>query len=91
MRNQTIRVILKTLNETNERERIHSDKVSKISRHIGESMGLDHEMLNKIEMAGLVHDIGKITINEEYLNKPGWLTDEEYNQVKNTLKVDIKY
>lgn len=82
VRNQTIQVILKTLNEKNEREKIHSDKVSLISRQIGEFMDLDHERLQEIEIAGLMHDIGKIAINENLLNKVGALSESEYDAIK---------
>lgn len=82
MRNKTIQVILKTLNETNKRERIHSENVSKISRKIGEALNLNQELLREIETAGLLHDIGKIAIDNNLLNKPGKLTDTEYEMIK---------
>lgn len=82
MRSKTIQVILKTLNETNPRERIHSENVSKISRKIGEALNLNQELLREIEMAGLLHDIGKIAIDNNVLNKPGKLTDAEYEMIK---------
>ncbi len=82
MRNKTIQVIFKTLNEKNEREKIHSERVSKISKEIGEQMNLDAETVKEIEFAGLMHDIGKITISDDILNKPGKLTENEYNEIK---------
>lgn len=82
MRNQTVQVILKTLNEKNAREKIHSEKVSLISRKIGEAMDLDYDTLKEIEISGLMHDIGKIAINENLLNKPGKLTKFEYEEIK---------
>lgn len=82
MRNATLQIIIKTLNETNEREKIHSEKVSKISRKIGEIMNFDEEALKELETAGILHDIGKIAINSNVLNKPGKLTDFEYEEIK---------
>ena len=82
MRNQTIQVILNTLNEKNEREKIHSEKVSKISRKIGELLNLDNQTLKEIEIAGLMHDIGKIVVNENLLNKPSKLTESEFEEIK---------
>lgn len=82
MRKETLQVIMKTLNETNERERIHSEKVSKISRKIGEIMNFDEKVLKELETAGLMHDIGKIAINNSVLNKPGKLTNFEYEEIK---------
>lgn len=82
MRNKTIQVILKTLNEANPRERIHSENVSKISRKIGAALNLSQEFLQEIEIAGLLHDIGKIIIDNKVLNKSGKLTQAEYEMVK---------
>lgn len=82
MRNKTIQVILKTLNEKNEREKIHSERVSKISRAIGEMMNLDEETIKEIATAGLMHDIGKIIISDNILNKPGKITEAEYQEIK---------
>ncbi|HKL42791.1 MAG TPA: HD domain-containing phosphohydrolase [Clostridia bacterium] len=82
MRNQTIQVILKTLNEKNQREKRHSDHVSKLSKKIGEKMGFTLQVVKEIEMAGLLHDIGKIAVREDILNKPEQLTPSEYNEIK---------
>lgn len=82
MRNKTIQVILETLNAKNEREKIHSENVSIISRIIGEELELDDQLLKEIEIAGLMHDIGKIAISESVLNKEGPLTESEYVEVK---------
>lgn len=82
MRNKTIQVILKNLIKKNPMEKIHSEKVSLISRRIGEAMNLDYETLKEIEISALLHDIGKIVINENLLNKPGELTELEYEEIK---------
>ena len=82
MRNQTIKVIMQALHETNSREKIHSEKVGKISRVIGEAMNLDNETIREIELTGLMHDIGKIAIDGAILNKPGKLTDFEFDEIK---------
>lgn len=82
MRNQTIQVIMQTLNEKSEREKRHSDQVSKLSKQIAVAMNLDPQLLGEVETAGLLHDIGKISVRDEVLNKPGKLTNEEYNEIK---------
>lgn len=82
MRNQTIKVIMHTLHEANAREKLHSERVSKLCRKIGEAMKLDNEMLKELELAGLMHDIGKIAINNDILNKTGKLTEAEYEEIK---------
>lgn len=82
MRNQTVQAIMKTLNEKNAREKIHSERVSSICRLIGEALNLDYETIKEIETAGLLHDIGKIVIDEKILNKEGCLTEDEYLIIK---------
>ena len=82
MRSQTLKVIMQTLRETNIRERIHSEKVSQISRTIGQAIQLDSDAMKELETAALMHDIGKIAINENLLNKSGALTNFEYEEIK---------
>ncbi|MBA7665505.1 Cyclic di-GMP phosphodiesterase [subsurface metagenome] len=60
----------------------HSQRVTEVSVTIAKELGLPKESLEKIRLAGLVHDIGKIGIRESVLNKPGSLTEEEYEHIK---------
>jgi response regulator RpfG family c-di-GMP phosphodiesterase len=59
----------------------HSIRVSDYSAVIARELGIDGEMLRQIELGGHVHDIGKIGVREEVLNKPGKLTDAEYEHI----------
>lgn len=60
----------------------HSNRVAKYAKMIAERMGKSKEEQEQVYMAGLLHDIGKIRIPAEIINKPGKLTDEEYNIIK---------
>ena len=60
----------------------HSQRVTEISVAIAEEMGLSKADVEKIRLAGLVHDIGKIGVREAVLNKPGSLSEEEYKHVR---------
>lgn len=64
----------------------HSERVAFISRWIAERLSdrepLDQEQIHKIYLAGLLHDIGKIGIDEALLRKNGKLTEEEYDRIK---------
>lgn len=60
----------------------HSNRVAKYAKIIAERMGKSKEEQEQVYMAGLLHDIGKIRIPAEIINKPGKLTDEEYNIIK---------
>jgi putative two-component system response regulator len=59
----------------------HSVRVSNYSVVIARELGIDGEMLRQIELGGHVHDIGKIGVREEVLNKPGKLTELEYEHI----------
>jgi putative two-component system response regulator len=59
----------------------HSIRVSHYSVAIAREMGLGGELLRRIELGGHVHDIGKIGVREDLLNKPGKLTSEEYEHI----------
>ncbi len=60
----------------------HSKRVAKYSRMIAERLGKSIEEQEEIYRAGLLHDIGKIRIPVEIINKAGKLTDEEYDIIK---------
>ena len=59
----------------------HSIRVSQYSAIIAKALDLKPEMIQQISLGGHVHDIGKIGVREEVLNKPGSLTDEEYRHI----------
>ena len=60
----------------------HSKRVAEYSRLIAQRLGKSKEEQEEIYRAGLLHDIGKIRVPAEIINKPGRLTDEEYNMIK---------
>jgi putative two-component system response regulator len=60
----------------------HSERVAQYAEALGAAAGLRPEDCLNLRRAGLLHDIGKIGIPLEYLNKPGKLTTEEYEVVK---------
>ena len=60
----------------------HSERVALMSRQLAEAAGLDEHTVERIYIAGLVHDVGKIGVPESVLCKPGKLTDEEFGLIK---------
>jgi len=60
----------------------HQKRVSELSCLIGKEIRLPPEQLDGLRLAGLIHDIGKISIPSEILNKPGRLSEVEYNLIK---------
>lgn len=60
----------------------HSQRVAKYSKEIARRLGKSEEEQEKIYEMGLLHDIGKIGVSEEIINKTSRLTDEEFAQIK---------
>jgi diguanylate cyclase (GGDEF)-like protein/PAS domain S-box-containing protein len=81
-RNNAIQAILKTLTEKYDEERIHSANVSKLCKMFGEVLDFEEEDLKELELAGMYHDIGKISIPDVILYKTGRLSNEEFEIIK---------
>jgi HD-GYP domain-containing protein (c-di-GMP phosphodiesterase class II) len=62
--------------------RSHSETVAALCGMIGSELRLRPERLDRLKLAGLLHDVGKIGISDAILQKPGSLTDEEYESMK---------
>ncbi|RLQ90331.1 HD domain-containing phosphohydrolase [Planomicrobium sp. Y74] len=60
----------------------HSSRVSKYAVKTASKMKLDRQRMDDLFIASILHDIGKIHITEEVLNKPGKLTNEEFDIIK---------
>jgi len=82
-KSNTIDIIMNALFEKSNRESLHSKRVSAICEKIATEMKFEKDEINKIKIAGLLHDIGKIGIAEKILNKSGKLSEEEWKEMKN--------
>jgi HD-GYP domain-containing protein (c-di-GMP phosphodiesterase class II) len=60
----------------------HSERVARVGVELGRQMGLSEDDLSDVYLAGLLHDIGKIGIPDSILTKPGKLTTEEFEHLK---------
>jgi HD-GYP domain-containing protein (c-di-GMP phosphodiesterase class II) len=60
----------------------HSERVALMGSRLAGAVGMSDEQVERIRIAGLVHDVGKIGVPEAVLRKPGRLTDEEFEQIK---------
>jgi putative nucleotidyltransferase with HDIG domain len=60
----------------------HSERVALLSRVLAQEAGLGDHFVERVYMAGLLHDVGKIGVPEAVLQKTGRLTPEEYDQIK---------
>ena len=78
----SIRMLAAAIDEKDPYTRGHSDRVAKYSLIIGRELGLDEEALDKLRISALLHDVGKIGVDDRVLKKPGKLTDEEFDLMK---------
>ncbi len=90
VRKKTVDLIIKTLHEKNKKLEEHSQRVSKLCERMGEILGLFEYQIKELKTAGLLHDIGKIAINENILNKPGKLTDNEWKEIKRHSEIGYR-
>jgi putative nucleotidyltransferase with HDIG domain len=68
----------------------HSERVAVLSKMLAQQFGLDEAQVERIYMAGLLHDVGKIGVPEAVLKKPGKLTVEEFEQMKKHPAIGAK-
>lgn len=83
----SIRMLAAAIDEKDPYTRGHSGRVAKYSLIIGEELGISAEELDKLRISALLHDVGKIGIDDRVLKKPGALTPEEFEIMKqHTIK-----
>ena len=90
MRSKTIDLIMTTLYEKNEREMYHSKRVGAYCEKFAIELGLRSDEVNQIRNAGLMHDIGKIGIDDALLNKSKKLTRNEFLEVSKHAEVGYR-
>jgi HD-GYP domain-containing protein (c-di-GMP phosphodiesterase class II) len=78
----TIRVFMRAIHTKDAYTGKHTERVARYSVYIGEEMGFSHARLEHLRQAALMHDIGKLAVPKHLLNKPGKLTDAEFEQVQ---------
>jgi putative two-component system response regulator len=93
LRSLTVRVAQTLVNAMEAKDpymRDCSHRVSALAASIAEELGLDADAVEAVRLAGRLHDVGKIGIREEVLNKPGKLTPEEYAHVKTHVEIGME-
>ena len=79
---QTIRALAGAIDLRDPYTAGHSERVATFSRAIAVEMGLDKDECERVYLAGILHDAGKLGIRDEILLKPGKLDDSEYKEFK---------
>ena len=65
----------------------HSDRVARVAVRLAQAMGCDEQTVETIYLSGLLHDVGKIGINDQVLQKPGKLTPLEFEHIKTHARI----
>lgn len=77
-----VRSLVSTIDAKDAYTRGHSVRVAAVAKFLTRQLGLNEEQAEAIHLSGLLHDIGKIGVDDAILRKPGRLTTEEFDQIK---------
>ncbi len=78
----TVKALAAAIDGKDKYTRGHSERVSRISVAIGKRMGMEAEELETLRISALLHDVGKIAVDDAILKKPAALTEEEFEIMK---------
>lgn len=87
MRLKTIDIILDNLRKRSKQQYDHSQKVSQICADFGRFMNYDDDLVQELERAGALHDIGKINVSETLFHEPRALSEDEYEEIKRHTEI----
>ncbi|MBM4349255.1 MAG: response regulator [Deltaproteobacteria bacterium] len=86
----SVKVLAEAIDAKDPYTRGHSDRVKRMSLAIAKKMGFSEERLENLEYGALLHDIGKIGIKDEVLQKQGPLSNEEYQYIREHPLIGVK-
>lgn len=86
----TVRTMSSAIDAKDPYTRGHSDRVARVSVRLAQELGCDDTTLRTLYLAGLLHDVGKIGIDDGVLRKPGKLTDAEYEHIKTHVEIGYR-
>lgn len=86
----TLRSLVSAIDAKDTYTRGHSERVAWLSRELGRVAGLNKKSVERVHLAALVHDVGKIGIPDWVLTKPGRLTDEEFGMIKAHPRIGLQ-
>ena len=79
---QTVRALAEAIDAKDAYTRGHSERVGVYASRIARQLGLRKEMIERVYISGILHDVGKIGIPDAIITKPARLTKEEYDEIK---------
>jgi len=90
MRRKAINTLITTLHGRSNQEENHAHRVSELCKSMGKALELSEREIEELKTAGLLHDIGKIAIDESILSKPEKLTDNEWEEVRRHAEIGYR-
>ena len=84
---QIVRALTSAVDAKDPYTRGHSDRVARIAARLAEELGCDAEMQKVLHLAGLLHDIGKIGVDDKILRKAEPLSEAEYEHIKQHTEI----
>ncbi len=85
-----IRALTSAIDAKDPYTRGHSDRVARVAVRLAQELGCDAETCRTIYFSGLLHDIGKIGIDDNVLRKPGRLTEAEFEHIKTHVEIGYR-
>ncbi len=85
-----VKSIKSTMNARSEETDQHAERLIKLTKSMGSILNLQQMDLNELELFSTLHDIGKIGVPDQILNKPGRLTDEEWIMMKRHSEIGYR-
>jgi hypothetical protein len=87
---ETVGMLIRALEAKDRYTAGHAERVADYARYIGEDLSFMPARLERLRFAALMHDIGKLVVPNQLLNKPGRLTPEEFARVRIHEKVSVQ-
>lgn len=79
-----------TMQEKSHETQEHAERLTYLSKELGRIMKLRQQELDELELVATLHDIGKVGIDDRILNKPGTLSDDEWNEMKKHSEIGYR-
>ena len=87
---QTVRALAEAIDAKDAYTRGHSERVGVYASRVAREMGLRKEMIERVYISGILHDVGKIGVPDAIITKPSRLTEEEYDEIKKHPDIGAK-
>ena len=88
--NSVISSVMATMLARSRETEAHGERLVSLSKRLGQALGLSQREMDELELYAMLHDIGKVGVDDRILNKPGRLTEEEWVQMKKHSEIGYR-